>query len=124
MREDIRSKLSKYSREEINLLNKSELARRYNCDSRTIDRYLKIESGKLSPKKSSRVYRTLIDEYRSTIIDKVDSYGATAMAVYKFIKKKGYEGKYSTVVAFVKKHKKSQVKKATIRFETTPGLQA
>lgn len=48
MQEDIRNMLSKYSMEEINLLNKSELARRYNCDLRTIDRYLKIESGKLS----------------------------------------------------------------------------
>ncbi|WP_234121782.1 hypothetical protein [Clostridium hydrogenum] len=46
------------------------------------------------------------------------------MAVYKFIEKKGYAGKYSTVAAFVKKHEQVETQKATIRFETTPGLQA
>lgn len=124
MRRDIHNKLKKYTREEQGLLNKSELARRFNCDSRTIDRYLKINSGELEPKKSSRVYESFIDDYKSIIIEKVDTYGATAMAVYKFIEKKGYKGKYSTVAAFVKKHKNVEIQKATVRFETTPGLQA
>lgn len=124
MREDIHNKLRKYTREEQCLLNKSELARRFNCDPRTIDRYLKIQSGELIPKKSSRVYKSFLDDYKSIIIEKVDTYGATAMAVYKFIKKKGYEGKYSTVAAFISKHKQVESKKATVRFETTPGLQA
>lgn len=46
------------------------------------------------------------------------------MAVYKFIEKKGYTGKYSIVADFVKRHKNAEVKKTTIRFETNPGLQA
>ena len=116
MRKDIEFKLKKYTIEEQCLLNKSELARRYNCDPRTIERYLKISSGELVPKKSSRVYTSLIDDYKSIIIDKVDTYGATAMAVYKFIKAKGYKGKYSTVAAFVSKHKNIELKKATVRF--------
>ncbi|MBV7274426.1 IS21 family transposase [Clostridium sp. PL3] len=124
MRKDVHNRLKKYTREEQCLLNKSELARRFNCDPRTIDRYLKISSGELEPKKSSRVYKSLIDEYKSIIFDKVDTYGATAMAVYKFIEKKGYRGKYSTVAAFINKHKCTEIQKATIRFETTPGLQA
>jgi len=124
MRTDIHNKLKKYTREEQGLLNKSELARRFNCDSRTIDRYLKINSGELEPKKSSRIYESFIDDYKSIIIEKVDTYGATAMAVYKFIEKKGYKGKYSTVAAFVKKYKNVEIQKATVRFETTPGLQA
>lgn len=124
MRKDIESILKNYSREELNLLNKSEIARRFNCDPRTVDRYIKIQSGEIKPKKSSRKYTSLIDDYKSIIIDKVDTYGATAMAVYKFIKTKGYSGKYSTVAAFVNKHKKIETKRATIRFETTPGLQA
>lgn len=105
-------------------MNKSELVRRFNCDPRTVDRYLKVSSGELVPRKSSRVYTSLLDDYKSIIIDKVDNYGSTAMAVYKFIQKKGYKGKYSTVADFVNKHKKIEVKKATIRFETTPVLQA
>lgn len=124
MRKDIHNKLKKYTREEQCLLNKSELARRFNCDARTIDRYLKINSGELETKKSSRVYKSLIDDYKPIIIEKVDTFGATAMAVYKFIDKKGYKGKYSTVAAFINKHKNVEIKKATVRFETTPGLQA
>lgn len=124
MRKDIHNKLKKYTREEQCLLNKSELARRFNCDARTIDRYLKINSGELETKKSTRVYKSLIDDYKPIIIEKVDTFGATAMAVYKFINKKGYKGKYSTVAAFINKHKNVEIKKATVRFETTPGLQA
>lgn len=124
MRKDIHNKLKEFTREELCLLNKSELARRFNCDPRTVDRYLKISSVELERKKSTRVYTSLIDDYKSIIIDKVDNYGSTAMAVYKFILKKGYKGKYITVADFVNKHKKIEIKKATVRFETTPGLQA
>lgn len=46
------------------------------------------------------------------------------MAAYKFIQKKGYQDKYSTVAAFVTDHKQTEIKKVTVRFETTPGLQA
>lgn len=46
------------------------------------------------------------------------------MAAYKFIKKKGYTGKYSLVADFVSKHKDNAVRKAAIRFETSSGLQA
>ena len=124
MRKDIQSRIYSYTREERYIINKSELARRLNCDPRTIDRYLKIESGELIPKKSKRVYESVLDDYKSIIIDKVDTYGVTAMAAYKFIQKKGYKGKYATVAAFVKYHKDDEVSKATIRFETAPGLQA
>jgi transposase len=124
LRKDVHNKLKKYTREEHRLLNKSELARRFNCDPRTVDRYIKINSEKLQTKNSSRIYKSLVDNYKSTIIEKVDTYGASAMAVYKFIEKKGYAGKYSTIAAFVKKHKQVETQKATIRFETTPGLQA
>ena len=124
MRDDIRDAISFLAREESILFNKAELARRYGCDPRTIDRYLKIQSGELIPKKSSRLYQSKLDNYKGLIIDKVDTYGCTAMAVYKFILTKGYTGKYSIVADFVKKHKEVESKKATIRFETNPGLQA
>ena len=44
------------------------------------------------------------------------------MVVYKFILKKGYKPKYSTVSDFLNKNKKIQIKKATVRFETKPRL--
>ena len=94
MRKDIESMIYSYSREERCMVNKSEMARRLNCDSRTVDCYLKIESGELISMKSKRVYESVLDDYKSIIIDKVDTYGATAMAAFKFIEKKGYKGKY------------------------------
>ena len=124
MRDDIRDAISFLAKEDTTMFNKAELARRYGCDPRTIDRYLKIQSGELILKKSSRVYQSKLDDYKSIIINKVDTYGCTAMAAYKFIIKKGYTGKYSIVADFVKQHKEQETKKATIRFETNPGLQA
>ena len=124
MRDDIRDAISFLGKEESLLFNKAELARRYDCDPRTIDRYLKIQSGELEAESRSRVYISKLDDYKSTIINKVDTYGCTAMAAYKFICKKGYTGKYSIVADFVKRHKDDETKKATIRFETNPGLQA
>lgn len=124
MRNDILEAVKYYIREERSLLNKSEMARRFNCDPRTIDRYLKIQSGEYIPTKSKRIYHSKIDDYKEIIVSKVDGHGASAMAVYKFIEKKGYTGKYASVAAFVSNHKKDQNYKATIRFETSPGLQA
>lgn len=124
MRNDIRDAISFLSKEDATMFNKAELARRFDCDPRTIDRYLKIQSGEYIPQENSRVYRSKLDDFRGIIIDKVDTYGCTAMAAYKFIVGKGYKGKYSIVADFVKRHKEQEVKKATIRFETNPGLQA
>lgn len=38
--------------------------------------------------------------------------------------KKGYKGCYSVVKRYCNKYKVEQYQKATIRFETNPGLQA
>ena len=93
--------LQSFSKEEVCLLNKAELARRFNCDPRTVDRYIKIANGELKPKERTHTYKSKLDDYKETIINKVDNYGFTAMSVYKFIQKKGYTGKYSIVADFV-----------------------
>ena len=124
LRKDIEEYLKIYLKEDVILLNKSEIARRFNCDPRTVDRYIKIQKGEISKQSNKRIYNSILDEFKPVIINKVDVHGSTAMAVYKFIKKKGYSGKYSNVARFVKEHKDIETKKATIRFETTPGLQA
>ncbi len=124
MRRDISEAITFLMKGENNMYNKAELARRFNCDPRTIDRYIKISTGQITPSPSKRVYKRKLEGFEDIVIDKVDRYGCNAMSVYKFILEKGYDGKYSTVAAFVKKHKDSELKKATIRFETSPGLQA
>lgn len=102
------------------LVNKSELARRFNCNWRTVDKYL--DNQETIRKKREHV--SILEDFKSIIIDKVDTYGASSMAVFKFIQQKGYKGGYLTVNNFVKQHKNEEIKKATIRFETSPGLQA
>jgi transposase len=123
MRKDVLKTITKLTEEELRLINKSEMARRLGCDRRTVGRYIELD--KEPEKKKEPVTRCkLMDDYRDIADDKVDKYGATAMAVYKFIEKKGYKGQYCTVANYVREHKNNQQKKATIRFETTPGLQA
>jgi len=68
MRKDIQSRIYSYTREERYMINKSELGRRLNCDPRTIDCYLKIESGELIPKKSKIVYESVLNDYKSIIM--------------------------------------------------------
>lgn len=123
MRRDVANEIARIKKTDVMLLNKSELARRMGCNRRTVDRYINAELNGL-PAKPKREYQSKLDAYKSIIIDKVDTYGVSATAVYKFIQKKGYTGGYGLVSNFVRKHKKSEQQKATIRFETTPGLQA
>ncbi len=118
MRKDVANQLTVMK--EFELMNKSELARRFNCNWRTVDKY--IENQTTTRKKREHV--SILEDYKSTITEKVDNYGVSSMAVFKFIQKKGYTGGYLTVNNFVKLHKNEEIKKATIRFETSPGLQA
>jgi len=47
------------------------------------------------------------------------------MSIYHFIKKNhGYDGSYDLVKKFLSVYKDNQNMKATIRIETSPGLQA
>ena len=119
MRKDVANKL-KICIKEVKLMNKSELARRLNCNRRTIGKYINNQEAV----RKSRTIKTKVEDYKSVIADKADTYGASSMAVYKFIQEKGYKGSYVTVNNFVKQHKEKEKQKATIRFETTPGLQA
>lgn len=120
MRRDVANQI-KLMREELGLLNKSELARRFNCDRRTVERYISNLGNEIRKPRESK---SKLDKYKEIVIDKVDNYGSKSMAVFKFIQKKGYDGGYQTVNNFIKNHRKSEVKKATIRFDTSPGLQA
>ncbi len=120
MRKDILNQIRLIGKE-ADLLNKSELARRFNCDRRTVDKYLNDTD---SESRKPREIKTKVDDFKEVIIDKVDNWGSNSMAVFKFIEKKGYDGGYHTVNNFIKTHRKIEVNKATIRFDTSPGLQA
>lgn len=102
------------------MINKAEVARRFNCSVNTVNKYL-IKQEK---KKASRKYTSKLDDFKGIIIEKVDDFSANGRSVYNFIKDKGFTGSYGIVSKFIKEHKNEEKKKATMRFETTPGFQA
>lgn len=119
MRKDVRNEIIRMGGENI---NKSEIARIMGCSRQTI--YNK-ENRLKNPKIRKKIERTSkLDPYKEIIDVKVDKYRSKAMNVYKFIQKQGYTGGYGIVKNYVREHKKDQIQKATIRFETIPGLQA
>lgn len=122
MRKDIENELLKYGTE-VNLLNKSELARRMNCSRQTINAKLRKVTNKTN--KPKRVYTTKLDDFKDIIETKVEKYACSAMSIYLLLKDKyGYTGGYSSVARYVSNFKQEQKVKVTIRFETTPGYQA
>lgn len=119
MRLDILHEIERYKIMDIKP-NYSEIARRLECDRRTVADYF---NGKTLTVRKSSETKSILDDYKAIIEDKVDSCSASAMAIFKFIEKKGYPGKYGLVKRYVRQYKDIQTKKATIRFETMPGYQ-
>ena len=103
-----------------NLINKSEIARRFNCSINTVNKYLNIQENNKTPRK----YSSKLDDFKGIVIEKVDDYSANGRSIFNFIKDKGFTGSYGTVSKFIKEHKQEEQNKATMRFETTPGFQA
>ena len=121
MRHDVLNEINIFLRGgEKEIMSKAAMARIMGCDPRTVKRYL----NGYEPKKKGKVIKgSKLDNFKETIISKLEV-GCTSMSIFKFIQKEGYEGSYSLVADFVQKHKEEQIRKATIRYETAPGLQA
>ncbi len=121
MRQDVLNQITLILRGgEKEIMSKAAMARIMGCDPRTVKRYL---NGYKPKEKKQKAKKSKLDNFKETIISKLEI-GCTSMAIFKFIQKEGFTGSYSLVADFVQKHKQEQIKKATIRFETAPGLQA
>ncbi|HCV7134715.1 TPA: IS21 family transposase [Staphylococcus aureus] len=106
--------------------NYAELGRQYNCDPRTVKKY--YEAGKENElerlkKRQQNKKASKLDPFKEIINKKIEL-GCTAMAIFKYIEKKGYEGKYTILREYCKNKKQNETKKATIRVETNPGIVA
>lgn len=119
MRKDILERMKILKQDDIKP-NYSELAKQLGCDYRTVKRYYEndIDSNKKRQPKPS-----ILEPYKDIVEDKLQI-PCKASDIYHFIKKKGYKGCYSVVKRYCNKYKVEQSHKATIRFETNPGLQA
>lgn len=103
-------------------VNKSELARRYNCCWETIDR--RLNPDKYKKEKKIRVYTSILDPYKSIIDAKLEIENISAMGIYTLLKiKYSFGGKYGIVRKYVSEKKEKIISELTIRFETIPGYQ-
>lgn len=118
MRKDVRNEILMKGGEKM---NKSETARKLGCSRQTI--YNREKKLNEQENRKNRKYQSKLDDFKIIIEEKVDK-NCSAYSIFKFIEKQRFEGKYGIVKQYVKEYKKDQVKKATIRFETIPGLQA
>lgn len=105
---------------EIGVVSKAAIAKILGCDPRTVKKYME---GYIPKKRRTVKKKSKLDEYRNIIETKMEI-GCSSMAIFKYIQKDGYKGSYSLVADYALKHKKEQLKKATMRYETSPGLQA
>ena len=104
-------------------VNKSALARQYGCCWETIDR--KFNPDKYKKEKKIRVYKSILDEYKGIIDEKIESNNIPATGIYFLLKTKyGFTGKYGIVRKYVSAKKRNIISTLTIRFETIKGYQS
>ena len=121
MRLDVLNEINLITRGgECVVMCKSKMAEIMNCDPRTVKKYLE---GYVPKRRKSIKRASKLDEFKETIKEKLEL-GCSAMSIFKFIQKDGYNGSYSLLADYANKHKREEVKKATLRYETSPGLQA
>lgn len=121
MRQDVLNEIEILVRGgEIGIVSKSAMAKIMGCDPRTVKKYL---DGYVPKKRRIVKKKSKLDEYKNIIETKMEI-GCSSMSIFKYIQKEGYKGSYSLVADYALKHKKEELKKATMRYETSPGLQA
>lgn len=119
MRKDIYERIQILKMDDIKP-NFAELAKTWGCDYRTAKKYYYEESNKPPIRKK---IPSKLDQFKEIINEKL-KLCCSYKSIYKFIQKKGYKGKYTILRNYCDLYKTDQLKKATIRFETNPGLQA
>lgn len=104
-------------------MNKSALARQYGCCWETIDR--RLNPDKYKKERKRRIYKSILDEYKQIIDDKIENNNIPSTGIYFLLKTKyGYTGKYGIVRKYVSSKKENIINNLTIRFETIKGYQS
>lgn len=80
-------------------------------------------SGNDKRKKRQFKGESKLEAFAQIIDFKLENYRCSAVSLYYLIKEKGYEGSLSLVTKYVQKKKEKLVRAATVRVESTPGLQ-
>ena len=102
-------------------LSYAAIARKYNIDPRTAKKYAESDTmpiyGLSEPKASK------LDPYKHQIDLWLEEAPYSAVRIYEKLVEQGFPGKYSIVKRYMAGKKKGLEEKATVRFETMPGLQ-
>lgn len=99
----------------------TDLSRKYHIDPRTAKKYAQSESRpvySLSRPKASK-----LDPYKEQIVSWLEEAPYSAQRIHEKLLEQGFEGGYTIVKQFVRGKKEQLDEKATVRFETMPGLQ-
>ena len=102
-------------------LSYTEIARKYNIDPRTAKKYAQSETRpvySLSVAKPSK-----LDPYKEQIAIWLEEAPYSAERILEKIREQGFDGGHSIVREYVRSKKEQLDEKATVRFETMPGLQ-
>ena len=104
-------------------MNKTELARQYNCCWETIDRRLNPEKYKKARKE--RIYTSILDPFKQIIDKKLEENNTPTTGIYYLLKTKyNFKGKYGIVSKYVSSKKENIITNLTICFETIKGYQS
>lgn len=100
----------------------AEIGKKYNIDPRTAKKYALSDSKpvyELSEPKPS-----MLNPYKQQIDLWLDEAPYNAVRILEKLEEQGFPGKYTIVREYVASKKRELNEKATVRFETMPGLQA
>ena len=124
MRRDIYEGVQLYVNQKIKP-NYAELTRQYRSDYRTVksayEQGIKNKKNGEQKRKVKNSRPSNLDPFKPIIEEKL-LLGCSAKAIFKFIEKKGFEGKYTIVREYCKDHKAEKIKQATIRVTHQPAL--
>ncbi len=105
-----------------NGMNISDIARELNMDRKTVKKYMNSRAVPKYKERKRRVHK--LDPYRDYIKERIEKYNLSAVRIFDEIRKKGYNGGYSTLKAYCRTLRKDRAITAVVRFETEPGKQS
>ena len=103
-------------------MNYTEIGRRHNIDPRTAKKY--AESATRPEYTLTMPKPNKLDDYKRQADMWLEETPYSAVRILEKLSERGFDGKYSIVKEYVRSKKMDLNEKATVRFETMPGLQA
>jgi transposase len=99
----------------------TELGKKYHIDPRTAKRY--AESSQRPEYTLTEPKPNKLDKYKQQVDLWLEEAPYSAVRILEKLTEQGFDGKYSIVKEYVRGKKMDLNEKATVRFETLPGLQ-